>query len=45
VDTISEFYSGCRTVEEFEEARRRLNLWILCDIAPEIAAEYIRRQG
>ena len=41
---LNEFYAGCTTPEEFEEARQRLNLWICCDLDPEVAMEYIRRQ-
>ena len=42
---VNEFYANCTTPEEFDEARRRLNLWLLCDLAPEIASEYLRRMG
>lgn len=41
---LSEFYAGCRTPEEFEEARKRLNLWICCELAPDVAMEYMRRE-
>ena len=41
---LIDLYHDCKTREEFEEARQRLNLWICCDLDPEVAMEYIRRQ-
>lgn len=42
---IREFYAGCNTVEDFEDARRRLNPWMLCDLCPELASEYLERMN
>lgn len=42
--SLIDLYYNCTTPEEFEEARRRLNLWICCELAPEVAMEYIRRE-
>ena len=41
--TLSEFYRDCDK-EEFEEARRRLNLWLCCELDPKTAMEYIMRE-
>lgn len=44
MELLNEFYAGCRTMEEFNEARRRLNLWILCDLDPVAATRYLEGQ-
>lgn len=36
-------YAHCQTEQEFEETRQRINLWLLCELDPETAMEYIRR--
>lgn len=42
---INEIYADCATREDFFETCSRINLWILCDLDPETAMEYLRRQG
>lgn len=42
---INDLYSGCKTREEFEETRQRINLWMMCDLDPKTAGEWLRRNA
>ena len=44
MNSLNDIYADCHTYEDFEEARKRYNLWICCEIAPEVAMEHIRRE-
>lgn len=37
------YYPG-QTHDEFEETRRRINLWLLCELAPETAIKWMEKQ-
>ena len=41
---MNDIYADCQTYEDFEEARKRVNLWICCEMDPEVAMEHIRRE-
>ena len=41
---MDNIYADCQTREEFEEVRKRVNLWLCCMFAPDVAREHIGRE-